>query len=308
MGKKMDTTGTKLQNLANAAEVEETLDSGESLGKRARRKLMSRPIVVASFAIIALYIAVAGFAYLDWLPDFQQRISTGQESPSWELAKILGTDVFGRSVFFKILAGTKTAMTMGFLVTMIAIPLGVILGSIAGFYGGVIDSLIAWVYSVVISVPYILLVVAMSYALGKGLVAVCIALGSVSWIGLCRMIRGEVLKHKNREYVLAARLIGASDAVIMFRHILPNVVHLAIITGSLMVLGAIKSEVILTFIGVGIQDGASWGSMISSAPGELVNGIWWPLAGVVAAMFFIIYALNVVGDAMRDALDPKLLD
>ncbi len=94
----------------------------------------------------------------------------------------------------------------------------------------------------------------------------------------------------------------------MFRHILPNVVHLAIVSASLTMLSAIKSEVILTFLGVGIQDGASWGTMIADATGELVNGVWWPLASVTVAMFAIIYALNAAGDALRDALDPKLIE
>ena len=116
------------------------------------------------------------------------------------------------------------------------------------------------------------------------------------------------MKHRNREYVLAVRLLGAGDAIIIFRHILPNVIHLAIVTASLLVLSSIKSEVILTFLGVGIQNGASWGTMITDATGELVTGIWWPLAGVTTAMFVIIYALNVAGDALRDALDPKLID
>ena len=133
-------------------------------------------------------------------------------------------------------------------------------------------------------------------------------MGAVGWISLCRLVRGEFIKHRGREYVLASRLLGARDLRVIFVHILPNVLHLAIITASLEVLGAIKSEVILTYLGVGVQDGASWGTMISDASGELVQGIWWPLAGVVLAMFFLIYALNVVGDALRDALDPKLLE
>jgi ABC-type dipeptide/oligopeptide/nickel transport system permease subunit len=108
--------------------------------------------------------------------------------------------------------------------------------------------------------------------------------------------------------VLAVRLLGAGDMRIMFRHILPNVFHLAIISASLAMLSAIKSEVILTYLGVGIQNGASWGTMVADATGELVNGIWWPLLGVSSAMFIILYALNVVGDALRDALDPKLVD
>jgi len=210
-------------------------------------------------------------------------------------------------VLYKILAGLKTAITMGFLVTLFAVPVGVVLGCLSGFYGGRVDTFIVWLYTVISSVPYILLVIAISYSLGKGLIAVCLAIAMASWVGLCRLIRGEVMKHKEREYVLATRLLGATNNYIMFRHILPNVLHLAIITASLMVLGAIKIEVILTYIGVGVQDGSSWGAMIAEAPGELVNGIWWPLAAVGFTMFMIIYALNVVGDALRDALDPKLV-
>jgi peptide/nickel transport system permease protein len=134
----------------------------------------------------------------------------------------------------------------------------------------------------------------------------CIAMGSLGWVQLCRLMRGEFLKHRDREYVLAAKSFGASDLRVIVAHILPNTIHLAMITGSLQVLGAITSEVILTFLGVGIQDGSSWGTMISDAAGELVQGIWWPLMGVVLAMFLIIYALNVVSDALRDVLDPKL--
>jgi peptide/nickel transport system permease protein len=133
-------------------------------------------------------------------------------------------------------------------------------------------------------------------------------MGAVGWITLCRLVRGEFIKHRSREYVLASRLLGASDFRVIFVHMLPNVLHLAIVTASLEVLGAIKSEVILTYLGVGVQNGASWGTMISDAAGELVQGIWWPLAGTVLAMFLLIYALNVVGDALRDALDPKLME
>jgi len=116
------------------------------------------------------------------------------------------------------------------------------------------------------------------------------------------------MKHKNREYVMAIKLMGAKSPLIIYKHILPNVIHLAIISASLSTLSAIKSEVILTYLGVGIQDGSSWGTMISDATGELSTGIWWPLVGVTIAMFVLMYALNIVGDALRDALDPKIVD
>lgn len=281
---------------------------GESIGKRALKKLLKRKFVVACFGAVSVYVIIALLGYVGLLPDFQQRVGGSYEAPSLEFAKLLGTDVFGRSILYKILVGTKTAMTIGFIVTLISVPIGMILGCLSGYYGGRIDAFITWLYSVISSVPYILLIIGVSYVLGKGIVPVCIALGVVSWVSLCRLIRGEVLKHKNREYVLAVRLLGAGNLTIMFRHILPNVSHLAIITASLSILSAIKSEVILTYLGVGIQDGSSWGTMISDATGELVNGIWWPLVAVTVVMFVIVYALNVVGDALRDALDPKLID
>jgi peptide/nickel transport system permease protein len=281
---------------------------GESLNRRALRSLLRNHTALACFAVIALYVAIALLGYAGLLPDFQERVGTSYEAPSLSLSRLFGTDIFGRSILYKILAGTQTAMTIGFIVTGISLPIGILLGALAGYYGGRVDAAIVWLYSVISSVPSILLIVGISYVLEKGITAICIALGAVSWVGLCRMIRGEVLKHRNREYVLAVRLLGAGDAIIIFRHILPNVVHLAIVTASLLVLSAIKSEVILTFLGVGIQDGASWGTMITDATGELVSGIWWPLASVTTAMFLIIYALNVAGDALRDALDPKLID
>ena len=276
--------------------------------RRAGQRLRRRKLALTAFAIVGLYLLVGLLGIVGLLPDYQERVAGPYQPPSLSAALVLGTDIFGRSVLYKILAGTKTAMMIGLLVPAISIPIGVVLGAVAGYYGGLIDAFVVWMFSVVQSLPYILIVVAISFVLGKGMLAICVAMGAVGWIGLCRLVRGEFIKHRSREYVLASRLIGARDARIIFAHILPNVVHLAIISASLEVLGAIKSEVILTYLGVGIQDGSSWGTMISDAAGELVQSIWWPLAGVVMAMFFLIYALNVVGDALRDALDPKLVD
>lgn len=297
---------------------------GESVTQRALRRLLGKKMTVTCLIIVAIYFLIAIIGYCGFLPDFQQRVATTYEPPSFELAKILGTDIFGRSVLYKILAGTKTAMTIAVFVTAISIPVGMFMGSLAGYFGGKVDAAIAWVYTILSSIPNILLLVGISYAvrsgLGQdpnaavapnapdlGLVSMCIAMGVLGWVGLCRMIRAEVLKHKNMEYVLAVRLLGASDAHIIFRHILPNVFHLAIVSASLSMLGAIKFEVILTYLGVGVKGDGSWGMMIAYATGELSNGIWWPLVSVTVVMFVILYALNVVGDALRDALDPKLV-
>ncbi len=277
--------------------------------QRGLGQLLGRRVVVFSIAVLTFYALVALAGLLGFLPDYQERVGAAYQPPNTDsFAMLVGTDIFGRSVLYKILAGTKTAMMIGAIVPLISVPLGVTLGAVAGYYGGVVDAFIVWVFSVISSLPYILIVLAISFVLGKGMLAICVAMGSIGWVGLCRLVRAELIKHRSREYVLASKLLGASDARLIIRHILPNVIHVAIITGSLEVLGAIKSEVILTYLGVGIQDGASWGTMIADAAGELAQAIWWPLASVVLAMFFVIYALNVLGDALRDALDPKLLD
>lgn len=288
--------------------MNELINEGESPGKRAWQRLKRRKFTMFCLGVIVFYVLIALIGYLNLLPDFQERVGTANESPSLTAAKILGTDLFGRSVLYKILVGTKTAITIGFLTTLISVPVGIFFGSIAGYFGGKVDALVMWIYTVLSSIPSILLLVGIAYVLGKGLLSICVAMAAVTWVGLCRLIRGEVMKHKNMEYVLASRLLGASDFRLIFRHILPNVFHLAIISASLTTLTAIKFEVILTFLGVGIQDGASWGTMVADAAGELVNGIWWPLFGVTVAMFLILYALNIVGDGLRDALDPKFVD
>ncbi len=168
------------------------------------------------------------------------------------------------------------------------------------------DAVINWVYSVVVSVPDILLITAISYALGKGLASMCVAIAATSWVSIMRLVRGEVLRHKGSDYVLAARSLGAGSRRIMFSEILPNVIHVAIVTSSLVLLAAVKGEVILTYLGLGVQDGASWGLLIAGASQDLTNEIWGALAGTVTAMFLLIYSLSAIGDALRDVLDPRL--
>ena len=131
-------------------------------------------------------------------------------------------------------------------------------------------------------------------------------MGFTGWVGLCRIIRGEYLKHRERQYVLAARALGAGNASIMFRHIMPNVSHLVIINFSLRFPGLILTEVVLSYLGIGIANEPSWGTIINDAKQRLWLGNWWELAGATIAMFFLVLALNLFGDALRDALDPKL--
>ena len=277
-----------------------------SAALEALRALWSRPHIRACLVVVAAYalLALAGVAHL--LPDPEAAVGAAQQPPSWHAATLLGTDVLGRSVLWRVLAGVQTAVTIGLATTALAVPFGTALGLASGYFGGWVDATVNWVYSVVVSVPDILLITAISYTMGKGLAAVCVAIAATSWVAIMRLVRGEVLKHKGSDYVLAARSLGASARRIMFSEILPNVVHVAIVTSTLVLLAAIKGEVILTFLGLGIQDGVSWGLLISGASQDLSNGVWGPLTGTVVAMFLLIYALSAIGDALRDVLDPRI--
>ena len=234
-------------------------------------------------------------------------VGDSYQSPSLNSIKLLlGTDIFGRSVFYKVLHGTRIAMSVGLISSLMSVPIGVILGSFAGYFGGWVDNLFTWFYSTLSSIPNIMLLISITYLLGKGQSAVYFALGATAWVGLSRVIRGEFIKHKARDYVVAAESIGASTYSKVFKHILPNVFHYVIIHFSVQFMSAIKSEVILSFLGLGVQGQPSWGVMIDDARLELSRGVWWQLAGATTAMFLVVLSFNTLGDALRDALDPKM--
>lgn len=276
-----------------------------SLWKDAFRRLVADKTAMVSLIIVIVYFAVALLSALGWLAaDWSKEVGGSNLPPSAE--HLFGTDIFGRDVFQKILRGTQIAMSVGVAAALISIPIGVILGALAGYFGGWVDDFITWLYTTVSSIPNIMLLISITMILGKGLFAVYIALGATSWVTLCRLIRGEVMKHKEREYVQAASAIGGGHSRKLFRHILPNVTHIVIINTSLQFQIAIKSEVILSYLGIGVQGEPSWGTMIDDAKLELSRGVWWQLAGATLAMFLIVLAFNLLGDALRDSLDPKL--
>lgn len=283
------------------------LNKKNSLWADAWRRLKRDKIAVVSLIIVALYALVGLLSALGLLAsDWNVEVGPSYAAPFENWDYILGTDIFGRSVVTKVIHGTQIAMSVGLVSSLIAIPIGVGLGALAGYFGGKVDEIIVWFYTTVSSIPGIMLLMSIAFILGKGITTVYIALGLTTWVGLCRLIRGEVMKHKNREYVQAADAIGAGHARKLIKHILPNVTHIVIINTSLQFQVAIKSEVILSYIGLGVSGQPSWGTMIDDAKLELARGVWWQLAGATFAMFFVVLAFNILGDALRDALDPKL--
>ena len=305
-------------------------DRPESLWAIAWQQLRRNRLARACLAILIIYTSVwlyaegtFWFARLrDVTPAYKISNYAIRNLPP-STAHWLGTNYAGRDNFVQVVQGTRIAFEIAILTSVIVIPLGFFLGALAGYFGRTIDTVIVYLFSVVGSVPDILLITAISYVvrgvverspsmqtvtryIDSGLLAVCVGLGFTGWVGLCRIIRAEYLKHRERQYVLAARSLGASNMAIMFRHIAPNVSHLIIINFSLRFPGLILTEAVLSYLGVGIANEPSWGAIINDAKQRLWLGNWWELAGATAAMFFLVLALNLFGDALRDALDPKL--
>jgi ABC-type dipeptide/oligopeptide/nickel transport system permease subunit len=219
-----------------------------------------------------------------------------------------GADKWGHDVIKKTIKGGETSIVVGLVAALLAVTLGTLFGAVSGFYGGVVDDLFNWFYSIFTSIPSILMILTVAAVLQqKGVATIVLILGLTGWTGPYRLIRAEYMKHKAREYVMAADAIGASSWRKMFSHIFPNVSHVALVQMSILVVGFIKAEVILSFLGFGVPVGVvSWGSMLNEAQNELILGKWWQLAAAASAMALLVTAFSLFTDALRDALDPKL--
>jgi len=228
------------------------------------------------------------------------------------LAKALtlpfGADKWGHDILKKTVKGGETSIVVGLVAAFVAVGLGTLFGAISGFYGGLVDDFFNWFYSIFTSIPSILMILTVAAVLQqKGVATIVLILGLTGWTGPYRLIRAEYIKHKAREYVMAADAIGASGWRKMFSHIFPNVSHVALVQVSILVVGFIKAEVILSFLGFGVPVGTvSWGSMLNEAQNELILGKWWQLAAAAGAMALLVTAFSLFTDALRDALDPKL--
>ena len=224
-----------------------------------------------------------------------------------------GGDKWGRDVLQKVVTGSEVSIFVGLASALCATLIGIFLGAMAGYWGGWVNDFLEWFYNIFTSIPYILLILAFAAVatatgkFGKGIVPIVLVLSLTGWTGIYRLMRAEYIKHANREYVKAAQAIGASNASRMFRHILPNVSHVALVQLSQHTVSFIKAEVILSFLGFGVPvDMVSWGTMLAEAQTELVSGKWWQLVAAGASMAVLVTAFSLLTDSLRDALDPKL--
>ncbi|MCF7848259.1 MAG: ABC transporter permease [Kiritimatiellales bacterium] len=313
-------------------QIEQDAES-TSLWGDAWRRLRQKRMAMVCLWIVGLYVGLALYgetvyrvcqirditpAYqntnLDdqYMPPSLQRVfqcpEEVREKGVWRTLShhFMGTDGLGRDVFMRLVQGTRVAFLVGIVTSLIAIPLGVVLGCLAGYFGGRIDDFVVWLYSTFAAIPSLLFILSISMVVGKGLMGVYLGIGFTTWVGICRLVRGEVIKHKERDYVLAGRALGLSSFRIIFRHILPNIFHVIIVIFTLRFPAAVGTEVFMSFLGLGVQGEPSWGTMIGSARMRLWQGFWWEMTFVTIAIFGLVLAFNLLGDALRDALDPRL--
>jgi len=217
-----------------------------------------------------------------------------------------GTDWSGKDIFSRVLVGGRLSLTIGLIAVSLALGVGVPLGSIAGYFGGWIDEFIMRIVDVLYAFPFLVLAIAFIAIFGQGFWRMIGALVLVSWIGYARLIRGEILSVKENEYVSAAEALGARDRSIIFRHIVPNAIAPVIVQATLGIGTYVLSAAALGFLGLGLEPGsAEWGSMLSSGRESLVEGNYWITFFPGVAIFLFVLSINLVGDGVRDALDPQ---
>ena len=240
---------------------------------------------------------------------------------------ILGTDKVGEDVFYQALKSIRTGLVIGTLTTLVMLPAALLLGIMAGYYRGWVDDVIQYLYTTLNSIPGVLLIAAavlmMQIYMANNadsfnsvteradlrLLFLCLILGVTSWTGLCRLLRAETLKLRELEYVQAARAFGVGNFIILVRHVLPNVMHIVLITIVLDFSGLVLAEAVLSYINIGVDPATnSWGNMINSARLELAREpvVWWSLLAAFAFMFTLVLAANLFSDVVRDAFDPRL--
>ncbi|MBR0150296.1 MAG: ABC transporter permease [Synergistaceae bacterium] len=283
----------------------ETLRPSRTYWSDAWLRLKEDKLAVLGLCVIAVVILYAVFApMLSRYAYDEMDFNFSNEPPG--LVHWFGCDMFGRDLFVRVAYGARISLSVGFLASFISLFIGVIYGGISGYRGGKIDDVMMRVVDVIYSVPAMIYVILLMVVVGPGLKSIFITLGISYWAPMARMVRAEVMRLKNEEFVTAARVTGASSSRILFRHIIPNAMGAVLVTLTFSVPGAIFTEAFLSFVGLGVSAPmASWGVLSSDAvPAMAIYP--WQLFFPAGAISITILAFNFLGDGLRDALDPKL--
>lgn len=302
----MDSINQQSPKNQNKPEVEEkNIKRSTSFRDDALRRFKKNPTAIIGLIIVFLFFFMAVFGpYLTPFDPFQQDIINAHQPPGGE--NILGTDFFGRDVLSRIIFGARISLLVGVTVVVLRAAIGIIIGLIAGYFGGWIESILMRIVDAFISFPGILLAMAIMAVRGQGIENVIIALAIVGWPTFARLVRSEVISIKEREYIQATRSLGFHSGKIMFQHILPNCLATIIVYGTMGIATPILAEAGLSFLGLGATPTqATWGFQMSLER-QYMRTAWWGVTFPGLAVMIVVLGFNLLGDGLRDVLDPRM--
>ncbi len=296
------------------AEMAERMEEvkGRSLWADARRRFLQNKAAMASLVILTLVILFAFFGgYLSpW--DIEtinwDVLGNVREAgrPSFATGHYFGFDDSGRDLYQRVVQGSRISLAVGFIGAGIAVMVGTIYGALAGFIGGRVDSLMMRFVDIAMSIPYMFVLILMLVVFGRSIYMIFLGIGLTAWLDMSRIVRGQTLSLKNKEFIEAAMVAGVSTMKIILRHIVPNLLGVVVVYTTLLVPGMILTESFISFLGLGVQEPlTSWGALISEGVKSMYYGTWWQLAFPLAFFVVTIFCFFFIGDGLRDALDPK---
>ena len=302
------TTGTITAIAAN----ETLVRPSRSLWQNAWWKLRHDRLTIAAFVVLMLLAALAIAAdflaanVFQYTFERQDLLHTYEKPTTETLAYLLGTDDLGRSAVVRLLYGGRVSLAVGFIAALVNLTIGIFIGLAAGYFRGIVDDIVTWFVTTLQSIPTLFLLLIIAAIWEPGPVQLTVVIGSLFWVGICLYVRGQTFALREREYVVAAKTIGARDRRIMFNHILPNILPLIFVLAAIDIGGIILVESALSFLGLGILPPTpTWGNMLTGATGNLVRGPWliYPPGLMI---FLTVLCLYLIGDGLRDALDPRV--
>ncbi|MBW7883558.1 MAG: ABC transporter permease [Caldilineaceae bacterium] len=310
--------------MATTSATASTLDTGQLRhAERSLRTIIWRQFrrhKMAMAGVVVLSLLVLGSLLVSVVSPYDpEKTSMRERRQPPSIEHPMGTDTLGRDMMTRILYGGRISLSVGLLATVLGVGLGTLIGALAGYYGGVLDNGLMRFTDLFISLPRIFMLIVMSLLMRSievpllraygGLGGIVLILGILSWTGVARLVRGQFLGLKEREFVEAARTIGIRNSRIVFRHVLPNTATPIIVAATLLVAGSIIAESGLSFLGFGVQPPTpTWGNMLNAAQDEMRKGNWWMAFFPGLMIFLTVISINYIGDGLRDALDPRKLN
>ncbi len=285
---------------------------GRSLWHDARLRFLKNKAAVTSLIILSLILIFAflGPLFAQWTNEEIDWAILGDIStlgmPSFSTGHFFGTDELGRDLYSRVIQGTKISLMVGVVGALIAVFVGTLYGAIAGYFGGRVDNIMMRIVDILMSIPYMFVLILLLVIFGRSIFMLFVGIGLISWLDMSRIVRGQTLSIKKKEFIEAAVATGVGNFSIILRHIIPNLLGVVAVYATLLVPGMILTESFISFLGLGIQEpNTSWGALISEGAGTMRYGTLWQL--LFPLFFFVVslFSFFFIGDGLRDALDPK---